>query len=350
MPTQKKPKAEIEDVIPEYLEGETKQNALEFVAWLRANKMKPVWASANIWKATYKGGAICAVQLPISVYSAYKNSWIVSPHLDHMDEYETEIAGEGLRDTVLGCIVYCDHAGGRPGHGCSPNRPCAGGDAKTLLGGEIGGICHAGCNAAFAFTRICDPGPAAVGDIKKLLKMEQKARDEKKRPKEAADKTGVQIPCLPPDKAILDYLYTRPKIEEAAKKIFDGEKLENLLDFAAWLYENKTPPVCVHWCRWRVAPVCDINVGYEDGCWNWNINFNAWMFQEDDVSVGGRTKEVAWAHVRHCKYCGGCSPGARIAVFGKVFERACHQSLMFWNPGTSELECAKKLVLAARGV
>ena len=49
MPTQKKPKPEIENVIPEYLDGDMKKTALDFVAWLRANKMNPVWASANIW-------------------------------------------------------------------------------------------------------------------------------------------------------------------------------------------------------------------------------------------------------------------------------------------------------------
>jgi len=348
MPTQKKPKPEIENVIPEYLDGDMKKTALDFVAWLRANKMNPVWASANIWKATYKGGTICALQLPISGYSVYKNSWIISPHLNRINEYETEIASEELQDTVLDCIVYCDHASGCSGHGCSPNKFCAGGDTKTILNKELSGVCCAGCNAAFAFTRICDPDLTAVSNIKKLILMEQKAREEKKPSKETADKTDVQIPWPSFDKSILDYLHTRPKIEDAAVKIFEDEKLKNLLDFAAWLHDNKTPPVWVHWCRWRIAPICDVNVGYEEGCWNWNINFNPWIFQEDNISVGERIKEIAWAHIRPCKYCGGCSPGSRLTIFGKEFERACHQSLLFWNPGELEIECAKQLILTKR--
>jgi hypothetical protein len=349
MPIQKKSKPVIEDVIPEYLEGDMKEAAQNFVAWLRANKMQPVWASANIWKASYKGGAICAVQRPISVYSQYKSSWVISPHLNYINKYEEEVVNEGLQDTFWDCIVYCDHSGDRSGKGCSPNKPCAGGKSIMRLGKEISGVCSSGCNAAYAFTRICDPGETAINDIKRLLLMEQKAREEKSS-EEVLGQDDLKIPWSPVDKFIFDYLITRPKIEDAAGKILEGEKLQNLLDFAAWLRSNEMPPIWVHWCRWRIKPICDIDVSYGAGIWHWNINFNPWIFYEDDLPLDERSKKIAWAHVRLCKNCGGCGPGGRLMLLGKEFERVCHQTLTFWNPGTEEIECMKQLILTKRNL
>ena len=41
---QRKARPKIEDAIPEYMDGTMKAAALDFIAWLRANKMSPGWA------------------------------------------------------------------------------------------------------------------------------------------------------------------------------------------------------------------------------------------------------------------------------------------------------------------
>jgi len=66
--TQTITKPAIEDVIADVLNGDAKKNALDFVSYLQKNKMKPVWASANAWKVSYKGQVICYIRL-------YNDEW-----------------------------------------------------------------------------------------------------------------------------------------------------------------------------------------------------------------------------------------------------------------------------------
>jgi len=42
---QAKDKPLIEDLIPVYLDGDATNRAMDFAAYMRKNKMKPVWAS-----------------------------------------------------------------------------------------------------------------------------------------------------------------------------------------------------------------------------------------------------------------------------------------------------------------
>jgi len=46
---QRKTRPKAEDMICKYFEGEIKQNALDFVAWLKANKLSPRFAATNAW-------------------------------------------------------------------------------------------------------------------------------------------------------------------------------------------------------------------------------------------------------------------------------------------------------------
>lgn len=60
---QKAAKPLVEDMIAESLGGKMKKLALDLVAHLRANKMKPVWCLTNQWKAIYKTKNICRITL-----------------------------------------------------------------------------------------------------------------------------------------------------------------------------------------------------------------------------------------------------------------------------------------------
>ena len=57
---QKNIRPKIEDVICEYFADvpQTQQNALDFVSWLRANKMSPTWAATDTWAFGFKKNAL----------------------------------------------------------------------------------------------------------------------------------------------------------------------------------------------------------------------------------------------------------------------------------------------------
>ena len=55
------PKQIIEDVINDTFEGETQKNALDFVTFLRGNKMNPTNTSKNGWKISSKACVVCYI-------------------------------------------------------------------------------------------------------------------------------------------------------------------------------------------------------------------------------------------------------------------------------------------------
>jgi len=60
---QLKIRPKIEDVISEQLEDNRRQNALDFVAYLRANKLNPTWTAANAWWVNYKGKRLISIRV-----------------------------------------------------------------------------------------------------------------------------------------------------------------------------------------------------------------------------------------------------------------------------------------------
>ena len=172
---QKAIKPLIEDIIPEFLDGDMRKSALDFVAHLRANKMKPVWCLTNQWNANYKGKTICKIHLRnggggwSNIERRDRDYWIIQLYRSHMHEYEETIMNDGLQNIIWDNIVYC--------RSCKPKGEsrvgCAPGVNIKLLGKEIKGVC--GCNWT---TWIFDPDEATVNGIKRLLELEQKARTE----------------------------------------------------------------------------------------------------------------------------------------------------------------------------
>ena len=171
----------IEDVIPEYLDGDMKKNALNFIAYLRANRMKPLWHGLNTWKANDKGTGLYSIMLcegdgeGWGYYGRPRPkilpSWVVSPWLVHMCEYEESILSEGLQNLIWDNVFYCVHSPGQSGKGCSSNKGCAGGHDVTILGKEFKGLCRCRPHAS-----VLDPDEAAIHGIKRLLELERKAR------------------------------------------------------------------------------------------------------------------------------------------------------------------------------
>ena len=151
-------------MIPQYLEGDMKKVALNFVAFMRANKMQPVWQSTNTWKANYKGKCICYVRLKTAGKISDRCSWSIQPYTNHMPEYEETIINEKLQNTVWDNLNYC--------YGCH-SAPCR---QKEITIFEKQAKCI--CNGTFA-TLFFDPDEVIINVIKKLLELEQQARNEK---------------------------------------------------------------------------------------------------------------------------------------------------------------------------
>jgi len=175
---QKNTKPMIEDVMPNYLDGDMLTSALEFIAYLRENKMKPTWAITNGWKAVYKSKVLYYIRLPL--YEAHFNrpnqpgetswqrSWCVTPFLRNLAEYDHLITDEVdkkiIVDNLYGCVPYCRG-------GCAEEKKI------TVCGTELVRYCH----SAMLDNRslwIVNPDESEISSIKKLLEMEKQARVE----------------------------------------------------------------------------------------------------------------------------------------------------------------------------
>ena len=165
---QREEKPEIEAVLPYYLDGDTLASAANFIAYLRAEKLIPRWAGIhNAWKASYKGKPLYYIRLNNKKWNRDEYAkWVVTPYLMHLDTYETDIIEDGRRDFVLDGFWRCKACG----NGCAP------GVDKTVFGAEQKNLCHGNFYSGRNWVWFYNPDDAAIGYIKKLLKMEQSAR------------------------------------------------------------------------------------------------------------------------------------------------------------------------------
>lgn len=178
---QKKHKPNIEDVLPHYLGDEALRNALDFIAYLRENKMKPSWTIHNAWKAVNKGKVLYYIRLP--VYESHfkrpnqpsgtnwERSWCVTPFLRNIDKYEHLITDETekkiITDSFYGCKPYCKMV-----------RCAEKGNPKikiTICGTELSFYCGASMLENRSLW-IVNPNAAEISCIKKFLEMEKSER------------------------------------------------------------------------------------------------------------------------------------------------------------------------------
>ena len=161
MSEKKKVKLNIEDVIPQYLDGDMRRTALDFAAWLRLNKLTPGQYGINRWKASNKGTGICFIVLGSNVWKKH-DSWVIRLDLTHIMEYEEAMINEGLQEFVWSNIHHCWHCAG-----------CAPGLDMTIMGKEYQGL----CKTMIIYSG--DSGETELNAIKRLLEFEKKARARK---------------------------------------------------------------------------------------------------------------------------------------------------------------------------
>ena len=154
---------EIEDKMSAWLDGDMKTTALDFVAYLKENKMSPKYSGVkNAWKVYYNKKCLLYIRLCDSDSSGEKKKWVINPHLLSIEKYEELIINEGLQnflwDNVHNCMI-CRVP-------CIPMN-------RMILGKEIKSTC--GGRQPFWFF---DPDETTINCIKKLLEFERKARKD----------------------------------------------------------------------------------------------------------------------------------------------------------------------------
>ena len=181
-------KPKLEELIPDYLDGDMKKTALDFIAYMRANKMPPAYRPSLRYKCNYKGSGICTISLPRTFgnpnpYSDnefaqewmsqenIKNNWVVIPQLDHLSWYEDKI-DEKMKNIIWDKknIYFCNGCWASNPNFPEPRESCGPRPVKTIFGKEFKGLCGRG------FFWFFNPDETTIGCIKKLLELEQMAR------------------------------------------------------------------------------------------------------------------------------------------------------------------------------
>jgi len=163
---QRETKAKVEDVIPHFLDGAALESALDFIAFLRTQRMSPSWAGVhNAWRVNSKGKPLCYIRLGKEwIRDTEGVKWVVVLYLDNMDEYANKIISEGWQNIVWDDLHYCR----------KPNCPygCSSGMKKVILGKEISDLCYTFVNKV----NFVNPDVADLEIIVRLLEFEREAR------------------------------------------------------------------------------------------------------------------------------------------------------------------------------
>jgi len=143
----------------------------------------------------------------------------------------------------------------------------------------------------------------------------------------------------------------KPRIEDVARVVFEGDKLKNLLDFVVFLRNNKMAPRWQSVNSWVAGGVCYIKIFDDENLW-WvspNLNFGAGEYEKHITD--DEMKELVWGnlHNRQCRT--QCSGYIDKALWGKKFDRICFCfSVRIKNPEGAALECLKKMILLMKTV
>ncbi|MCL2546921.1 MAG: hypothetical protein FWE06_06970 [Oscillospiraceae bacterium] len=125
---QKNTRPQIEDIAGKALVGERLDNLLNFVTWLRANKISPAWATKNNWMVSVKGKRTCYIRVS-QLDGIFTGSWWVSFSCEGLAD-ENLIADERIKEIVWSNVRTCKVC-----NSCFP------GGNKTILGKEMERVC-----------------------------------------------------------------------------------------------------------------------------------------------------------------------------------------------------------------
>lgn len=146
--SQKAVKPNVEDVAGDFVHGENLSNLMDFLAFIKENKLKPQWMSSNSWSVKYKGKNVCYIKIIGSSWYVFHSQFTREKWFVEYDHYFT--------DGELKAFVW-DNIDGR----YCPND-CRG-KKKMVLGKEMNDIC-----TCWPF-RLENPNGARLELSKKLI-------------------------------------------------------------------------------------------------------------------------------------------------------------------------------------
>jgi len=156
---QQKTKPKIEDVIGDLLEGDKLKNALDLIAYLRANKVTLRWGSQNCWGTFYKGKGFSNIRIrgknqSKAYYGLEPGSWHIGRHWlvlpdDLSGEFEDSISYEKFKEFIWANVTPCKKC-----------MCCAPGRSEIHLGKKFDSVCG---------LRIENPDAEALEHTKKLI-------------------------------------------------------------------------------------------------------------------------------------------------------------------------------------
>jgi len=157
---EKKLRPQIEDGIREHLTGDRQKNALDFVAYLRENKLNPLWVTPLSWKVILKNEGVCYIKLFTGGRPGYDDrmdgDWIINPHGGFKGGYESVFSDEKGKEIAWAYVKYCI--------GCS--RVCVAEEkwrTVSILGKSFDKVCK---NVAFNWA---NPDADAIEYVKKMI-------------------------------------------------------------------------------------------------------------------------------------------------------------------------------------
>jgi len=91
-----------ESLIPELCDDDMMKNALNFITWLRDNKLTPRWTGIHTWKINYRSKYICYINF--AQPQQHQKFWDVKLNRLFLSKYENYIANDELKSFVLDVI------------------------------------------------------------------------------------------------------------------------------------------------------------------------------------------------------------------------------------------------------
>lgn len=146
---------QIEDYVKEYLDGQARQNALDFIAFLRSSGFDFYKDNNGYWKDKVyywvKLGEERLCFIAIKDPEEPENLWTVWS--DDSSAYEADIPEEDVKHIAWEHIDFCAHCGS-----------CSGGKRKTVFGKTFDDVC--GCTF-----RVDDPSARDLLFLKKMIEI-----------------------------------------------------------------------------------------------------------------------------------------------------------------------------------
>jgi len=129
------PEQRIENFICEVLTGDAQKNALEFVAYLRANEMlfergKGYWENKLYWLIKYKNEYVCFIL--INAPDEKPDLWTIWSDDSDSNWFEDFPLDEHMKEIAWKNVDFCVNCGGN----CSPGK------RKTIFGKEFNNVCR----------------------------------------------------------------------------------------------------------------------------------------------------------------------------------------------------------------